>query len=98
MESIDLEEPRESVMGMLCTITLVQETSLEASAAGCLGVRTVLITDLITVSSWGGMSLVKVMTYIVTIGLEYSCKSFNLLGITLFLYDLEVEKLNCFFA
>ena len=62
MESIDLEKPRESVMGMLCTITLVQETSLEASAEGCLGVRAVLIIDLIMVLSWGGMSLVKVMT------------------------------------
>ena len=48
--------------GMLCMITLVQEMSLEVLAEVCLGVRAVLIIDLIMVSSWGGMSLVKVMT------------------------------------
>ena len=51
MEIIDLGEPNESVTGTLCTITLDQGVSLEASAEGCLGVRDDLIMDLITILS-----------------------------------------------
>ena len=62
MEAIDLGEPGESVMGTLWTITLVQGMSLEALVEVCLGARADLMMDLTTVSSWGKMSLVKVMT------------------------------------
>ena len=62
MEVIDLWDPNESMMEMLWTTTLVQGTSLEALAVGCLGARADLMTDLTTVSSLGRMSLVKVMT------------------------------------
>ena len=62
MEAIDLGEPDESVTGTLWTITLVQGMSLEASVVACLGARADLMMALTTVSSWGKMSLVKVMT------------------------------------
>ena len=61
MESIDLGVPKESVMGTLCTITLAQGVSLEASANACPGASTVLIMVLMIFSCSGGMSLVNVI-------------------------------------
>ena len=61
MESIDLGAPKESVTGTLCTITLAQGVSLEASADACPGASTVLMMVLMEFSCSGGMSLVKVI-------------------------------------